>query len=83
MLKKRSTGGLYAFDLQRQLFVQKSRDGRRPWPAWRREVITATGAAIRRHLGDLHAQVSGEDAELDDLVQLRYDKFRRIGAWTE
>jgi hypothetical protein len=29
----------------------------------------ATGAAIRRYLGDL--------------VQHRYEKFRRIGAWTE
>ena len=47
-----------------------------------REVIAAAGSAIRRHLGDLHGQVQQENG-LDELVQHRYEKFRRIGAWTE
>ena len=69
---------LYGFGMIDEIVPEERPAHERP-----REVITATGAAIRRHLGDLHAQVSGEDASLDDLVQHRYDKFRRIGAWTE
>jgi acetyl-CoA carboxylase carboxyl transferase subunit alpha len=69
---------LYGFGMIDEIVPEERPAHERP-----REVITATGAAIRRHLGDLHAQIAAEDAELDDLVQLRYDKFRRIGAWSE
>ena len=47
-----------------------------------REVIAATGSAIRRHIGDLYAQIQQPNGP-DDLVQHRYEKFRRIGAFTE
>ena len=46
-----------------------------------REVIAATGSAIRRHIGDLYAQIQQPNGP-DDLVQHRYEKFRRIGAFT-
>jgi acetyl-CoA carboxylase carboxyl transferase subunit alpha len=69
---------LYGFGMIDEIVPEEHPAHERP-----REVISATGAAIRRHLGDLHGQISGEDATLDDLVQHRYEKFRRIGAWSE
>ena len=69
---------LYGFGMIDEIVPEERPAHERP-----REVIAATGSAIRRHLGDLHAQVTSEDASLDVLVQLRHDKFRRIGAWTE
>jgi acetyl-CoA carboxylase carboxyl transferase subunit alpha len=69
---------LYGFGMIDEIVPEEHPAHERP-----REVITATGAAIRRHLGDLHAHASSEDDGLNDLVRLRYEKFRRIGAWTE
>jgi acetyl-CoA carboxylase carboxyl transferase subunit alpha len=47
-----------------------------------RELIANVGSVLRRHIGDLHAQVQ-QDGAYDSLLAARYDKFRRIGAWTE
>jgi acetyl-CoA carboxylase carboxyl transferase subunit alpha len=47
-----------------------------------RELIANVGSVLRRHIGDLHAQVQ-QDGAYDGLLAARYDKFRRIGAWTE
>jgi len=69
---------LYGFGMIDEIVPEEHAAHERP-----REVIAATGSAIRRHLGDLHGQIAAEDATLDDLVQHRYEKFRRIGAWTE
>jgi len=69
---------LYGFGMIDEIVPEEHPAHERP-----REVIAATGAAIRRHLGDLHAHASHGDDGLDDLVHLRYEKFRRIGAWTE
>jgi acetyl-CoA carboxylase carboxyl transferase subunit alpha len=51
-----------------------------------REVIAAVGEAISRHLADLMLLISAPDPHGDGLTRLldaRYDKFRRIGAWRE
>ncbi|MEA2524015.1 MAG: acetyl-CoA carboxylase carboxyl transferase subunit alpha [Thermomicrobiales bacterium] len=51
-----------------------------------REVIAAVGEAISRHLADLMLLISAPDPYGDGLTRLldaRYDKFRRIGAWRE
>ena len=55
-----------------------------PVPAHQRpqEVVAATGAALGRHLDELAAQVAEPDG-LDRLLDARYAKFRRIGAWRE
>lgn len=48
----------------------------------RHEAITATGAAIERHLADLLAQASAPDgAGLNRLIEARHEKFRNIGVW--
>lgn len=48
------------------------------------ETIAAVGAAIARHLDDLlTAYPLADPAALDRLLVARYEKFRRIGAWTE
>jgi acetyl-CoA carboxylase carboxyl transferase subunit alpha len=51
-----------------------------------RDVIAAVGEAIGRHLADLSLLVSSSDRHVDGLTRLldaRYGKFRRIGAWRE
>jgi acetyl-CoA carboxylase carboxyl transferase subunit alpha len=68
---------LYGFGMIDEIIPEEHPAHERP-----REVIAATGSAVRRHLGDLHAQAQQENG-LDELVQHRYEKFRRIGAWTE
>jgi acetyl-CoA carboxylase carboxyl transferase subunit alpha len=68
---------LYGFGMIDEIVPEEHPAHERP-----REVIAATGSAIRRHLGDLHGQVQQENG-LDELVQHRYEKFRRIGAFTE
>ena len=68
---------LYGFGMIDEIVPEENPAHERP-----REVIAAAGSAIRRHLGDLHGQVQQENG-LDELVQHRYEKFRRIGAWTE
>jgi acetyl-CoA carboxylase carboxyl transferase subunit alpha len=68
---------LYGFGMIDEIVPEEHPAHERP-----REVMSAAGSAIRRHLGDLHAQVQQENG-MDELVQHRYEKFRRIGAWTE
>ena len=68
---------LYGFGMIDEIVPEAHAAHERP-----REVIAATGSAIRRHLGDLHAQTRQENG-MDELVRHRYEKFRRIGAWTE
>jgi acetyl-CoA carboxylase carboxyl transferase subunit alpha len=68
---------LYGFGMIDEIIPEEHPAHERP-----REVVTATGAAIRRHLGDLAAQVQRENG-LAELVHTRFEKFRRIGAWTE
>ncbi|HEY8447217.1 MAG TPA: acetyl-CoA carboxylase carboxyltransferase subunit alpha [Thermomicrobiales bacterium] len=46
-----------------------------------REVIHAVGDALTRHLNELSALVATHG--IDHLLDLRYAKFRRIGAWRE
>ncbi|CAA9566344.1 MAG: Acetyl-coenzyme A carboxyl transferase alpha chain [uncultured Thermomicrobiales bacterium] len=49
-----------------------------------RDAIAAVGAAVARHLADLHAAyVAPGAAGPDALVDARDAKFRRIGAWRE
>lgn len=49
-----------------------------------RGAILAVGEAIRRHLDDLTSSYPATDpAALDRLVDARYAKFRRIGAWRD
>lgn len=51
-----------------------------------RDVIAAVGEAIARHLDDLLLLVDSPDPHADGLTRLldaRYAKFRRIGAWRE
>jgi hypothetical protein len=43
--------------------------------------MQAMGEALRRHLDELTALVAASDIER--LLDLRYDKFRRIGSWRE
>jgi acetyl-CoA carboxylase carboxyl transferase subunit alpha len=50
------------------------------------EVIAAVGEAIARHLADLTLLIASPDPHADGLTRLldaRYAKFRRIGAWRE
>jgi acetyl-CoA carboxylase carboxyl transferase subunit alpha len=68
---------LYGFGMIDEIVAEEHPAHERP-----REVMSAAGSAIRRHLGDLHAQVQQENG-MDELVQHRYEKFRRIVAWTE
>ncbi len=44
--------------------------------------IRSTGDAIARALGELDG-VLGEPNGIDELLQARYDKFRRIGVWRD
>ena len=46
------------------------------------EIITAAGAAITRHLADL-IDIVDSGAGMQHLLDQRYAKFRRIGAWRE
>ena len=51
-----------------------------------REVIGAVGEAISRHLADLELLMTSPDPHGDGMTRLldaRYAKFRRIGAWRE
>jgi acetyl-CoA carboxylase carboxyl transferase subunit alpha len=51
-----------------------------------REVYAAVGEAVARHLADLVLLVAAPDPHADGLTRLldaRYAKFRRIGAWRE
>jgi acetyl-CoA carboxylase carboxyl transferase subunit alpha len=68
---------LYGFGMIDEIIPEAHPAHERP-----REVIAATGAAIRRHIGDLHAQIQQENGPAE-LVQHRSEKFRRIGAFTE
>jgi acetyl-CoA carboxylase carboxyl transferase subunit alpha len=68
---------LYGFGMIDEIIPEERPAHERP-----REVMSATGAAIRRHLGDLAAQIQQDDG-LTELVRHRFEKFRRIGAWTE
>jgi len=47
-----------------------------------KDAIRATGAAIARSLDELDGLL-GEPNGTDELLQSRYDKFRRIGAWRD
>lgn len=48
------------------------------------ETIEAVGDAIARHLDELTAHFDPDDATgVERLLQTRYDKYRRIGAWQE
>jgi acetyl-CoA carboxylase carboxyl transferase subunit alpha len=47
-----------------------------------RDTILAVGEAIARHLNEVTALAAGEDG-LGRLLDARYEKFRRIGAWQE
>lgn len=47
-----------------------------------RDSITAVGKAITRHLDELTVLASGEGG-IQRLLDARYAKFRRIGAWRE
>jgi acetyl-CoA carboxylase carboxyl transferase subunit alpha len=68
---------LYGFGMIDEIIPEENPAHERP-----REVMTATGAAIRRHLGDLVSQIQ-QDNGMDELVRHRFEKFRRIGSWTE
>lgn len=46
-----------------------------------RDVMQAVGEALTRHLDDLSALVAASGIE--HLLNVRYDKFRRIGSWRE
>jgi acetyl-CoA carboxylase carboxyl transferase subunit alpha len=46
------------------------------------DAIQAVGAAITRHLDEVSALVTS-DGDMTALLDARYDKFRRIGAWQE
>ncbi len=49
-----------------------------------RETVAAVGNAIARHLSELLADFDPDDAAaIARLQAARYEKFRRIGAWTE
>jgi acetyl-CoA carboxylase carboxyl transferase subunit alpha len=49
-----------------------------------RETIVAVGDAVERHLDELVARFDPDDeAAVERLLAARYEKFRRIGAWTE
>ena len=49
-----------------------------------RETVAAVGDAIARHLSELLADFDPDDAAaIARLQAARYEKFRRIGAWTE
>ena len=46
--------------------------------------VKAVGDAIERHLNELMAAFDPDDAAgVERLLQARYDKYRRIGAWQE
>ncbi len=55
-----------------------------PLPAHEDEdrAIQATGAAIDRHLSEIERIIDGPGG-MERLLALRYDKYRRIGAWQE
>ncbi len=68
---------LYGFGMIDEIIGEASPAHEKP-----RELIANVGSVLRRHIGDLHAQVQ-QDGNYDGLLVARYDKFRRIGAWTE
>ena len=49
-----------------------------------RETILAVGEAVARHLDELVTSFDPDDeSAVERLLAARYEKFRRIGAWTE
>ncbi len=68
---------LYGFGIIDQIIPEKHPAHERP-----RNVIGKVGLAVQRHLGVLQEQMQAEGG-IEDLLQQRYEKFRRIGAWTE
>ena len=72
---------LYEFAIIDEVIPERVPAHERP-----REVIAAVGEAIGRHLAGLALLVSSPDPHGDGLTRLldaRYAKFRRIGAWRE
>jgi acetyl-CoA carboxylase carboxyl transferase subunit alpha len=72
---------LYSFEIIDEVIPEHVPAHERP-----RDVIAAVGDAITRHLDDLAFLVSSPNPQSDGLTRLlddRYDKFRRIGAWRE
>ena len=68
---------LYGFGLIDEIVPEEVPAHERPRP-----VIAATGAALRRHLTELVALTTSPDG-METLLEQRYTKFRRIGAWQE
>jgi acetyl-CoA carboxylase carboxyl transferase subunit alpha len=72
---------LHAFEIIDEVIPERVPAHERP-----RDTIDAVGKAITRHLDDLAFLISSPDPHADGLTRLlddRYDKFRRIGAWRE
>jgi acetyl-CoA carboxylase alpha subunit len=71
-----------AADLHRFGIIDEVVPEPRPAHEAPRDTIQAVGAAIARHLAELEAIFSGPQGERR-LLDARYQKFRRIGAWRE
>jgi acetyl-CoA carboxylase carboxyl transferase subunit alpha len=72
---------LHGFGIIDEVIPERAPAHERP-----REVIAAVGEAIGRHLADLSLLLSSPDPHADGMTRLldaRYAKFRRIGAWRE
>jgi acetyl-CoA carboxylase carboxyl transferase subunit alpha len=72
---------LYRFGIVDEVIPERVPAHERP-----REVYAAVGEAVGRHLADLALLVAAPDPHADGLTRLldaRYAKFRRIGAWRE
>ena len=68
---------LYGFGLMDEIVPEPVPAHERP-----RDVIRATGEAVRRHLAELTALVEEPDG-MDQLIAARDAKFRRIGEWID
>jgi acetyl-CoA carboxylase carboxyl transferase subunit alpha len=68
---------LYGFGLMDEIVPEPVPAHERP-----RDVIRATGEAVRRHLAELTALVE-EPGGMDQLIAARDAKFRRIGEWID
>ena len=68
---------LYGFGLMDEIVPEPVPAHERP-----RDVIRATGEAVRRHLAELTALVEEPDG-MDRLIAARDAKFRRIGEWID
>jgi acetyl-CoA carboxylase carboxyl transferase subunit alpha len=73
-----------AEDLHRFGIIDEVIGERAPAHERPREVIAAVGAAIARHLDELIAVWAGPNGDgMERLLERRYAKFRKIGAWRE